>query len=94
MRKLSWMMLAGGLVLCTASAQAQSYDPNYPVCMTVYANTWGGGEQHHDCTFTSIPQCQASASGRAATCGVNPYFAPESEYRTAPAALHRRHRHY
>lgn len=90
MRTLSWMLLAGGLILSSASAQAQSYDPRYPVCMTVYGNTWGGGEQHHDCTFTSIEQCQASASGRSAMCGVNPYFAPA--YRPEPGPAPRRHR--
>jgi Protein of unknown function (DUF3551) len=27
-----------------------------------------------DCSFTSLAQCQASASGRDATCAANPYF--------------------
>ncbi len=89
MRKLPWMMLAAELVLSSASAQAQSYDPNYPVCMTVYTDTRGGGQPYHDCTFTSIPQCRASASGRAAMCDVNPYYAPA--YPVAPHPVHRRH---
>jgi hypothetical protein len=90
MRKLPLTMLAGGMVLFSASAQAQSYDPRYPVCMTVYAETWGGSTPYHDCTFTSIEQCQATASGRAAMCDVNPYFAPA--YPPEPGAAPRRHR--
>ena len=27
-----------------------------------------------DCSFSSLAQCQASASGRDATCAANPYF--------------------
>lgn len=66
-------------------AQAQTYDPRYPVCMTVY-RAFGG--EWIDCSYTSLPQCRASASGRSATCSVNPYFV------TPPIAPrgHRRHR--
>jgi hypothetical protein len=35
----------------------------------------GGGGEFFDCSFTSIPQCQASASGRSASCDLNPYYA-------------------
>jgi hypothetical protein len=34
----------------------------------------GGGGGYFDCSFTSLPQCQATASGRAATCDPNPYY--------------------
>jgi Protein of unknown function (DUF3551) len=27
-----------------------------------------------ECAYTSMPQCQASASGRNAQCVVNPYY--------------------
>ncbi|MCC8959336.1 DUF3551 domain-containing protein [Bradyrhizobium sp. Pear77] len=53
-------------------AAAQMYDPNYPVCMEVY-----GGRltpEYIDCSFTSLPQCRATASGRSATCTVNPFY--------------------
>lgn len=52
-----------------APVAAQTYDPSYPVCMQVS----GRGASYIQCTFTSIAQCQASASGRAATCMMNPY---------------------
>ena len=53
-----------------APVRAQTYDPNYPVCMQVYAPF-----VYYDCRFTSIPQCKASASARGAQCVVNPYYA-------------------
>jgi hypothetical protein len=31
-------------------------------------------DYYFECAYTSIPQCQASASGRAAQCIVNPYY--------------------
>ncbi|WP_166305040.1 MULTISPECIES: DUF3551 domain-containing protein [unclassified Bradyrhizobium] len=63
----------GGVLAGPAAGQA--YDPNYPVCMHVYGGRFGGN--YIDCSFTSIPQCQASASGRGAMCSVNPFFAPQ-----------------
>ena len=35
----------------------------------------GGGGDYYDCSFTSLPQCHASASGRSASCDLNPYYA-------------------
>lgn len=57
-----------------APARAQAYDPRYPVCMQVYGGSLIGG--YIDCSFTSMEQCRASASGRSASCLVNPYAAP------------------
>jgi len=70
--KLVQVILMGGVLLAAPSASAQTYDPRYPVCMKLYE--WGGGP-FIDCSFTSLPQCDASASGRPAQCVVNPYFA-------------------
>jgi hypothetical protein len=53
-------------------AAAQMYDPNYPVCLEVY-----GGRlmpEYIDCSFTSLPQCRATASGRSASCSMNPFY--------------------
>jgi hypothetical protein len=62
-----------------ADAGAQIYDPKYPVCMHVYTGGGGGfgggGGSYFDCSFTSLEQCRATASGRAASCDVNPYYA-------------------
>ena len=67
------ILMAGGAVLAVTPASAQTYDPRYPVCMTV--TEWGG--PRIECSFTSIPQCDASASGRAAQCYPNPFYAYE-----------------
>ena len=71
MRLFASTILAIGMMLVAAPTRAQTYDPNYPVCLQTYAI--GGG--YIDCSFTSLAQCEASASGRAAQCLTNPYFA-------------------
>ncbi len=59
------------MILAAAPGQAQTYDPNYPVCLQSYA--LGGG--YIDCSYVSLSQCAMSASGRAAQCLTNPFFA-------------------
>jgi hypothetical protein len=70
MRVLAFAILAIGTV-STGPAAAQTYDPAYPVCLHVYTR----GANYYECLYTSLPQCNASASGRAAECLINPYFA-------------------
>jgi hypothetical protein len=65
-------------------AAAQTYDPAYLVCLHVYPSLEGS---YYECAYTSLPQCNASASGRAAQCVINPYFAGAGE-----PANYRRHR--
>ena len=72
MRIPALVILAISSVVMTASARAQTYNPRYPICMQVVAN-FGGTS--FDCRFTSMAQCQASASGLPAQCLVNPFFA-------------------
>ena len=71
MRVLACTILTIATMAVATPARAQTYDPNYPVCLQTYA--LGGGST--DCSFTSLAQCAASASGRAAQCLNNPYFA-------------------
>jgi hypothetical protein len=62
------------LVIGTAAispVQAQTYDPRYPVCMQRYTRDGTS----IGCGFTSLAQCQESASGLAAQCYANPYYA-------------------
>jgi hypothetical protein len=70
--KLIFAILALSMALGTTATRAQTYDPNYPVCMHVFGALEG---ERMDCIFTSIAQCVATASGRPATCLVNPFFA-------------------
>ena len=74
-------------VLMGTPARAQTYDPAYPVCLQVYQGSMT--DYYFECAYTSLPQCQASASGRAAQCIVNPYYAG----RKTPPRRERRHRH-
>jgi hypothetical protein len=83
MRIAALAALALGAVSLAAPAHAQTYGSTFPVCLQVY-----GPLNYYECTYSSIPQCKMSASGRAAQCIVNPYFANASEY--PPVA--RRHR--
>jgi hypothetical protein len=74
MRILACTVLTIGTILATAPARAQTYDPNYPVCL----QTYGIDGAYIECSFVSLAQCAASASGRAAQCLTNPYFAAAS----------------
>lgn len=64
-----------GAILAAAPARAQTYDPNYPVCL----QTYGSDGAYIDCSYLSPAQCASSASGRAAQCLTNPYFAAASK---------------
>ena len=61
MRRLALAILAIATVSAVGPAAAQTYAPNYPVCLHVY-----GPITYYECRYTSLPQCNASASGRAA----------------------------
>ena len=41
-------------------------------------------DYYFECAYTSIPQCQMSASGRNASCVVNPYYAGPKGKRSKP----------
>jgi hypothetical protein len=77
-------ILAIGMIGTSVPAQAQTYDPRYPVCLHVY-----GRISYYECAYTSLPQCNMSASGRSAQCVINPYFAHASQ---GPSAY--RHKRY
>jgi hypothetical protein len=68
---LVWIILALGAICGAAPAMAQTYDPNYPVCLQVYSPSGG----YISCRYTSIAQCNVTASGRGARCYANPYYA-------------------
>ena len=72
MRTLALAVLAIGMDSIEPAA-AQTYSPGYPVCLHVWRHNY------YDCSYTSLPQCNASASGRPAQCVVNPYFASAQE---------------
>jgi hypothetical protein len=83
MRVLACTLLTIATVFWSAPLRAQTYDPNYPVCIQTYAI--GGGSI--DCSFTSLAQCAASASGRSAQCYDNPYFAQRDRKPSRPRGV-------
>jgi hypothetical protein len=68
-------MMASTILTATlalaAPARAQTYDPDYPVCLQIYQ---GFVDYYFECRYMTMGQCQASASGRHASCVVNPYY--------------------
>jgi hypothetical protein len=87
MRIPALAILAMTTVSAAPSARAQTYDPAYPVCLQVYQ---GYVDYYFECSYTSLAQCNMSASGRAAQCVVNPYYAGPKKPTTR---RDRRHRH-
>ena len=86
MRIAALAILAMGMVSAAAPARAQTYDPDFPVCMHVISME----TSYEDCRYSTMGQCRASASGRAAQCNINPYYAGR---KTAPPGRRdRRHR--
>ena len=84
---LALTILAIGALSAAAPVRAQSYDPNWFACTSM-----AGGASHYECRHTSLAQCNATASGRAAQCDFNPYYAA-AEY-PAPVGHHRRNRRH
>jgi hypothetical protein len=84
MRIPALSILAAAAVLTATPAPAQTYDPKYPVCLQVYQ---GFVDFYFECAYTSMAQCQMSASGRSAACVVNPYYAGG---KAKPGRKHRR----
>ena len=74
-------------VLTSAPTLAQTYSPDYPVCLQTYH--WGGSRDI-ECGYTSLAQCAMTASGLPAQCIVNPYFASAQVPRGPHDRRHRR----
>jgi hypothetical protein len=70
MRILALAIMSSVTVFTSAPTLAQTYSPDYPVCLQSYRLGGSGIE----CGYTSLAQCAMSASGRAAQCIINPYF--------------------
>jgi len=87
MRVLALAIVAIGTLSAAAPARAQTYDPDYPVCLHLV-----GPVSYYECRYTSLAQCNATASGRPAQCDFNPYFAAAG-YPPYPGPVehHRRH---
>lgn len=65
------LTILGTTAFSPTPARAQTYDPKYPVCLQVFT---GRMDYYFECGYTTMAQCQMSASGRAASCVINPYY--------------------
>jgi len=84
MHILALAILTIAAILTAQRASAQTYAPGYPVCLRA--------DKSYDCSYTSLAQCNASASGRTAECYINPYFGNPYFASAQMPAGHRRHR--
>lgn len=90
MMRIAALAIVLGAAIAATPASAQTYSPDYPVCLHVF-----GEVTYFDCRYTSIDQCKMTASGRAAECVVNPYIANAGPGSGAPPVrYHHHHRHY
>jgi hypothetical protein len=90
MRKVILMAVAlvgAGFAGVAGTAPAAAYD--YPWCVQGRGVGYPG-----DCAYQTYAQCQASASGRAVACGINPRVAFERAYRDGPYQSGLRPSHY
>jgi Protein of unknown function (DUF3551) len=71
MRISALAVLTIATVLAATPTLAQTYDPKYPVCLQIYQ---GMTDFYFECAYTSLAQCNMSASGRSASCVINPYY--------------------
>jgi hypothetical protein len=70
MRYLLFAAISAVAVATTGSISPAAAQPDYPYCLQ--GKQWGYPGL---CYFSTYEQCQATASGTNAGCGINPRFA-------------------
>ena len=73
----AWLALMAACAVSAAAAMP-AVARDFPYCIKGCDFGAGGG----DCSFSSLAQCQATASGRDASCAANPYFNAKAEMQT------------
>jgi len=79
----AWLALMVSIAVSAAVATPASAR-DFPYC--IKGCDFGAG----DCSFVSLAQCQATASGRDAYCAANPYFNAKAEMQTDRSRQHGR----
>ena len=74
MQKALLALMAGIAVSAAMAASPREF----PYCIKGCDFGAGAG----DCSFSTLAQCQATASGRDASCAANPYFNAKAEMQT------------
>jgi Spy/CpxP family protein refolding chaperone len=70
MRKLTLTLAAASALITMAAVSTPASAKDYPYCLQGRQTGYPG-----ECSYSSYQQCQASASGRDAFCGINPRVA-------------------
>ena len=76
MRQLTLALAAVSALVTGAAISTPASAMDYPYCLQGRETGYPG-----DCSYRNYQQCQASASGRDAFCGVNPRFAYDQQRR-------------
>jgi hypothetical protein len=84
MRRTWLALVAAGAVSTAVAMPAAARD--FPYCIKGCDFGAGAG----DCSFSSLAQCQATASGRDASCAANPYFNAKADMQTDRSRQSRR----
>ena len=84
MRRAWLALMAAGAGSAAIAMPAAARE--FPYC--IKGCDFGGGAG--DCIFSSLAQCQATASGRDASCAANPYFNAKAEMQTDRSRQHGR----
>jgi hypothetical protein len=84
MRRTWLALVAAGAVSTAVAMPAAARD--FPYCIKGCDFGAGAG----DCSFSSLAQCQATASGRDAYCAANPYFNAKADMPTERSRQHGR----
>jgi hypothetical protein len=71
----AWLALMAAGAVSAAFAMPAAAAREFPYCIKGCDFGAGAG----DCSFSSLAQCQATASGRDASCAANPYFSAKAE---------------
>jgi hypothetical protein len=82
MRRPWLALVAAGAVSAAAAMPVAARE--FPYC--IKGCDFGAG----DCSFSSLAQCQATASGRDAYCAANPYFNAKADVQTGRSRRHGR----
>ena len=86
MRILALAVVTMAAIWTAVPAQAQTYDPAYPVCLHLFKR----GGDYYQCSYSSLEQCRQTASGLGAMCDINPFYAGAQR----PSAPQRQRRVY
>jgi hypothetical protein len=84
MRRALLALMVGCAASATVTMPASARDYRY----CIKGCDFGAGLG--DCSFSTYQQCQASASGRVATCAENPYFSAKAEMAADRGRMSRR----